>query len=60
MRVNYELIEDFTRELREVLSDFEVEACVKPFSSCHTSESDPLLERVVDPDPSQKTEGAPD
>ena len=53
-----EVVEKFTKELEEVLSDFEVEAYIKPFSSCHTSESAlSALETAVDSDPSLEMEG---
>ena len=55
-----EIVQGFTKELEEILTDCaKVKACVKPFSSCHTSESsnpDPSPETEVVPDPSVATE----
>ena len=49
-----EIVEGFTKELEEILTDCAgIKACVRPFSSCHTSESS-------NPDPSPTTEVAPD
>ena len=54
------IVQGFTKELEEILTDFaDVKACVRPFSSCHTSESsnpDPSPETEVVPDPSVATE----
>ena len=55
-----EIVQGFTKELEEILADCaKVKTCVKPFSSCHTSESsnpDPSPETEVVPDPSVATE----
>ena len=49
-----EIVEGFTKELEEILTDCTgIKACVRLFSSCHTSESS-------NPDPSPTTEVAPD
>ena len=59
------LVDEFVKELQEVLAELEVEACVKPFSSGHISESpssevapDPPVEFEVAPESSLKTEAS--
>ena len=34
-----ELVAAFTEELQEILAECEVESCIKPFVSCHATES---------------------
>ena len=59
------LVEEFVKELQEILADLEVEACIKPFSSGHISESPssevalgPPIEFEVAPESSLKTKAS--